>query len=127
MKALVQAALRPFGLQLRRIKHQHNPQFGPEVLFSLLKSLGFAPRRIIDVGANHGHWTRTALRYFPDAHYTLVEPQDHLKSHIEDLLAASRNITWINAGAGDTNGLFPFTISHRDDSSTFVLDADQAR
>jgi FkbM family methyltransferase len=127
MKNFIQAAFNKLGYRLTKIDSVWKPEFGIDAFFPLLKSLGFAPRRIIDVGANHGHWTRTALRYFPDAHYTLVEPQDHLKSHIQDLLAAGRNITWINAGAGDTNGLFPFTISHRDDSSTFVLDADQAR
>jgi hypothetical protein len=41
--------------------------------FSLLKERGFAPKHIMDIGANHGNWTRTALKYFPDAYYTLVE------------------------------------------------------
>jgi FkbM family methyltransferase len=120
MKALVQAALRPFGLQLRRIKHQHNPQFGPEVLFSLLKEKGFAPRRIIDVGANHGHWTRRALIYFPTASYTLVEPQDFLKREVNDLIDAGR-VQWINAGAGDEPGQLPFDVRYRDDCSSFML------
>jgi len=120
MKSLVQAALKPFGLQLRRIRYQHNPHFGLEVLFSLLKEKGFAPRRIIDVGANHGHWTRKALIYFPKASYTLVEPQDYLKQEVQDLIDAGR-AQWINAGAGDEPGQLPFDICYRDDCSSFML------
>jgi FkbM family methyltransferase len=57
---------------------------------------------------------------FPDAHYTLVEPQDHLKVHIQDLLDRGCKITWINGGVADLSGTLPFTISYRDDSSTFA-------
>jgi hypothetical protein len=45
-----------------------------DLLFLLLKCRGFSPNHIVDVGANHGYWTRTALKYFPDAYYTLIEP-----------------------------------------------------
>jgi len=127
VKNLIQSLFRKLGYRLTRLDSVWKPDYGLDSFFPLLKDLGFAPRHILDVGANHGNWTRTALRYFPAAQYTLVEPQDHLKTHIQDLLAAGHKITWINAGAGDTPGTFPFTISHRDDSSTFALDAQQAR
>src|SRR5262249_23232085 len=68
--------------------------------FSILKERGFVPEHIVDVGANRGCWTRTALKYFPDAYYTLVEPQDHLKTHVQDLLGMNGKIRWIGAGAG---------------------------
>jgi FkbM family methyltransferase len=61
-----------------------------------------------------------ALTFFPDAQYTLVEPQDHLKSNIQDLLDRGCKITWINAGVADHSGTLPFTISYRDDSSSFA-------
>lgn len=91
--------------------------YGLNIFFPLLQHLGFAPEHIIDVGANHGNWTRAAMRYFPDAAYTLVEPQAHLQASVKAL----RNVTWINAGCSDAPGLLPFTVSERDDSSTFVL------
>src|SRR5262249_17008992 len=69
---------------------------------------------------NKGTWTRRALRFFPEARYTLIEPQDHLKMHIEDLLDCGSRVTWINAGVADHSGILPFTISYRDDSSTFT-------
>ena len=96
------------------------PAYGLNSFFPLLKRLGFAPRHIIDIGANHGNWTRVALNFFPDAHYTLVEPQDDLKTNIQDLIDQGYKLRWINAGAGDKPGNLLFTIAHRDDSSSFV-------
>ena len=72
---------------------------------------GFAPRHIIDVGANHGNWTRAALNFFPDAHYTLVEPQDELRANVQDLIDQGHKLHWINAGAGDKAGNLMFTIA----------------
>jgi FkbM family methyltransferase len=91
-----------------------------ELFFSLLKRYRFDPRHIIDVGANKGSWTRRAIPFFPNACYTLVEPQDHLKAHIQDLVEGGFKITWINAGVSDASGTLPFNISYRDDSSSFV-------
>jgi FkbM family methyltransferase len=121
MKRLIQYLLAKFGFRLVRIDDGPRPSEGLDPFFSLLQKLGFAPKHILDVGANRGIWTRTAIKHFPNARYTLVEPQDHLKSHIQDLLDRGCKIQWINAGAGDKSGTMPMSISHRDDSSTFVL------
>jgi FkbM family methyltransferase len=98
-----------------------------EDFFSSLRTLGFAPKHIIDVGANHGVWTRTAIKYFPDAQYTLVEPQERLRSHIQDLVDHGYKIQWINAGAGDKPGSMPLIISPFDDRSSFVLSDSHGR
>jgi FkbM family methyltransferase len=127
VKKLVQSTLKKFGLRIVRDNNSLTQatisssacNFGLDCFFAVLQRLGFHPKHIIDIGANRGAWTRKALAYFPEAHYTLVEPQDHLKVHIQDLLARSCKITWINAGAADQSGTLPFTISYRDDSSTF--------
>ena len=120
VKALVQSLLRPFGLRLARLQSAPARDYGADVLFSVLKRFGFSPKHIVDVGANHGNWTRTSLQYFPEAQYTLLEPQKELLIHIQDLLAAGRPIRWINAGASDRSGILPFFIAQRDDSSSFV-------
>lgn len=41
----------------------------------LLRSAGYRPRVIIDVGANRGEWTRLAREVFPDSIFHLFEPQ----------------------------------------------------
>jgi FkbM family methyltransferase len=120
VKTLIQSFLRPFGLRLARLNTAPANDYGAGVLFSVLKRFGFSPKHIVDVGANHGNWTRTSLQYFPEAQYTLLEPQKQLVVHIQDLLAAGRPIRWINAGASDKSGTLPFFISHRDDSSRFL-------
>ncbi len=117
MKQVIQAILGTLGFRLVRLRNI--PDW--ERLFSLLKQRGFAPKHILDIGANHGRWTRTALKYFPDAYYTLVEPQDHLKIDVQDLLnGGGGKIRWIGAGACDKVGTLPFSIADQDHSSSFV-------
>ena len=124
MKRLIKSILRKLGLRITRDKGQ--PVSSVDAFFSMLKHLGFSPSHVVDVGANHGNWTRAALGFFPDADYTLVEPQDHLKSNVEDLIAAGRKVCWINAGAGDQPGTLQFNLAPRDDGSSFVLSPENA-
>src|SRR5271155_880979 len=92
--------------------------------FAMLKQRNFQPNLIYDVGANHGNWTRCALEYFPQAAYTLIEPQVQLKSHVEDLIKKGARIEWIPAGAGREPGIQWFNIAEHDHSSGFVLQPD---
>src|SRR5215831_7780241 len=125
MKQLVHALLGTLGLRLIRLR---NASGSLDSFFFILKERGFAPKHIIDVGANHGDWTRTALKYFPEAYYTLVEPQDHLRTHVQDLFARDGRIHWIGAGAGDKLGTLPLSISpHRDISSSFIFTREAAK
>lgn len=120
MKTLIQSLLRPFGLRLSRLREERGPDYGASVLFSTLQRFGFSPRLVLDIGANHGNWTRTALKYFPEALYVLIEPQDQLKVCVQDLIEAGCKIRWVNAGVADQPGILPFFISDRDDSSSFL-------
>jgi FkbM family methyltransferase len=123
IERLVQGALGKFGLRLVRTTNLMRAQSGLDLFFASIKRLGFDPKHIVDIGANHGSWTRKATRFFPDAEYTLFEPQDHLKIHVEDMIEAGRKIRWISAGVSDVSGMLPFSVAARDDSSRF-LDAD---
>ena len=98
-----------------------------EVFFRNIKEMGFIPQHIIDVGANHGTWTRETLKYFPDAYYTLVEPQEWLKPSLQDLLDTNSKITFNPFGAGAKSGSFMFTIVDRDDSCSFRYTEEEAR
>jgi hypothetical protein len=105
-----------FALELVRLVRP----YGHEHFFFLLRQLGFAPRYLVDVGANRGIWTRAAFKYFREPVYTLIEPQDHLRSYSQDLVAQGCKLKWINAGCGDRSGMMPFFVMYRDDASTFV-------
>src|SRR5262245_48225347 len=127
-KALLSGRLRraitesEFGLELLRSIRP----YGHNHFFPLLRQLGFAPRHVVDVGANRGFWTRAAFKYFRDPVYTLVEPQDHLRYYSQDLVAQGCKLKWINAGCGDFCGTLPLIVSYRDDASTFVDRHDNA-
>lgn len=127
MKQLIHFIFRRLGYRIVRIEEDPSPDEGLSPFFALLKRLGFAPKHVLDIGANHGNWSREAIKFFPDARYTLVEPQDGLKVHIQDLLDRRCKIQWINAGVSDRPGTLLFTLTHRDDSSTFALTEEQAR
>jgi FkbM family methyltransferase len=122
MKRLIHAAFGAIGLQITKKQDRYGSL---EHFFATVKNLGFEPTYIIDVGANHGEWTRKSLIYYPNAAVTMIEPQEHLKVNVQDLLTRP-NIKWITAGAGSENKVVKFTIAERDDSSTFVLSEQEA-
>lgn len=94
--------------------------------FDALVRLGFKPKCLVDVGANRGNWTRKALRYFPNLEVVMVEPQDWLRADMEDLLLANPRLRWVVAGASNQEGALRLTIRERDDSSNFLLSAEDA-
>lgn len=47
--------------------------------FPLLIALGFEPKRILDVGANVGDWTRSFMRIFPNATFLMLDGTDHIR------------------------------------------------
>jgi FkbM family methyltransferase len=127
MKKLIHFGLRKLGYRIVRIEDGPRPSEGLDPFLKLLKQFGFSPKHILDIGANRGLWTREAIKLFPDARYMLVEPQNHLKTYIQDLLDQGCKIQWINAGASDRSGTLPFTITNSDGSCSFAYTAAQAR
>lgn len=120
LKRAIRSALKAFGYRLTRVTDSFAPDNSLSGFFALIKGLGFDTKHILDVGANRGNWTRTAISYFPQAHYTLVEPQEELKSYVKDLFERGFHLSWINAGASDRPGLLPLHILGPDESSTFL-------
>src|SRR5262249_57775077 len=92
----------------------------------LVRGLGCDTKASGDGGANRGDWTRAAVRYFPAADYTLVEPQDLLREQIADALRSGHRIRWVNAGASNEPGVLPLYVSAKDQSSSF-LDYDRIK
>jgi|GEM_PF-1156790 len=94
--------------------------------FDSLVRRGYMPRHIVDVGANRGNWTRTATKYFPDAHYSMFEPQEKMREEVRDLLRHP-NVEFHCIGAGPVNSTMRLTQHERDDSHTFALSEQQAQ
>src|SRR5215831_809680 len=117
LKRAVKSVFKSIGYEIRA-RNYHQSVAGLDAFFELLERLHFNPNHIIDVGANHGGWTRTAMRYFPRALYTLVEPQQHLRPSVQDL-EVKHQVRWINAGCADSPGYLPLAGAEQDHSSSF--------
>ncbi|HEY1193483.1 FkbM family methyltransferase [Flavobacterium sp.] len=94
--------------------------------YNTLKAFNFHPKHIVDVGANHGTWTREALEHFPEAYFTLLEPQEWLKNSFKDILDVNPKVKFHAVGAGEKKGSFLFTIVDRDDSCSFRYTKEEA-
>src|SRR5215471_7449204 len=113
VKQLVQSGFNAFGLRVSYNK------FDLDYFFEAIKTRGFAPKHIVDVGASHAEWSRAALKHFPEAYYTLIEPQAWLQKDAHDILARGK-AKWISAGAGDKPGTLPLWAHEHDVCSTFA-------
>lgn len=114
---------RPFAYKLGFIdSFKPDKDFGKNELifnaFTNLKNKGFNPKLIVDIGANHGTWTRQTLNVFPDAEYILIEPQEWLEKSIEDLKIKNK-IKFFPLGLGNKIEVLDFKINQSDDSSSF--------
>src|SRR5690348_77183 len=73
IKHLLHSTLGAFGDLLSRLNAAAQPTHGLAPFFGLIQRNGLRPKHLVDAGANHGTWTREALKFFPDADYTLIE------------------------------------------------------
>lgn len=133
MKKILKRIINKLGYTLNKVgtnKPSLNSSSKDYLLFNFydtLKKMGFTPCHIVDVGANHGTWTREALRYFPEAYYTLLEPQHWLKKSFQDILDTNSRVQFYPVGAGEKEGSFQFTIVDRDDSCSFRYTQEEAK
>lgn len=97
-----------------------------EFFFGVLQQINFSVAHIVDVGANHGGWTRETLKYFPNAYYTLLEPQAQLQNSLNDITQFNPKVKFHAVGAGKKAGAFKFTIVDRDDSCSFIYSEEEA-
>src|SRR5258708_1554468 len=76
-----------------------------------LKSLGFAPRTIYDVGAYRGGWTRLAAGVVPAAQFVLFEAN---ADHAAELASSGHRHLIVALGAQD-GGARPFHVPRQGD------------
>ena len=71
-----------------------------------LANKGYNPKKILDIGAWNGFWTKNCRTFWPDSHYTCIEAGEKHKKSLEDI--ADRY--FINV-LGDTNKEIDFYIN----------------
>ena len=132
MKKTIKTLFNKSGYSLKKLSvnplaNAANKDFLLFNFYETLKKLNFYPNHIVDIGANHGTWTRETLRHFPEAYYTLLEPQHWLKKSIDDILEINPKVKFHAVGAGEKEGSFQFTIHNRDDSCSFRYSQEEAK
>ncbi len=116
VKRLIQSLLRPFGYQLvqsQRVAARPGagphptppPELGLHRTLRGLVARGFRPAAVAEVGAAHGQWTRTALLFWPQARYFLIEPQSDYQPALAALSQARPNVQYLIAEAGRAPGV----------------------
>ena len=126
VKKIIKSILFKFGFVTKKQSHSSEKN---ELLYNFFKTLldiDFKASHIIDIGANHGAWTRETMKYYPKAKYTLLEPQENLKHNFNDLLKKP-GVNYFACGAGAESGEFRFTIVDRDDSCSFRYSEEEAK
>jgi FkbM family methyltransferase len=93
-----------------------------EVSLGRVRRAGFAPRAVIDVGANVGEWTRLCRRVFPDVRVLAVEPQSACEPALRALATELDRVTVVQAlvGAGKASAV-PFHIHNTFNAVSSVL------
>lgn len=65
-----------------------------------IKSLGFLPTRILDVGAHKASWSQLAKSVFPDAQFCLIDPLVELEHNLKAFCDSTKNSSYYLAAAG---------------------------
>ncbi|HUE86830.1 MAG TPA: FkbM family methyltransferase [Vicinamibacterales bacterium] len=80
---------RTAGLSVHRARPENRFEAMSESL-EMMKQRGYAPRVVIDGGANLGQWATLASAVFPQAVFNLIEPQPRCQEHLRASLTAPR-------------------------------------
>lgn len=71
---------------------------------------GFEPQVIVDVGANHGGWSREVHSVYRAARYFLIEPQEEMGPFLDHFCARAEGSRWFLGGAGAQVGEMALTV-----------------
>lgn len=85
-----------------------------------LKSRGFDPKNILDVGANRAEWSDETSTIFPKANYYLIEPQEELSDDLNNFYKTHSG-KWFLGGAGAEVGELTLSIWEDLAGSSFLL------
>ena len=73
-----------------------------EVAYSRLKSQGFQPGCVVDIGAHVGRWTRATKIIFPDTPFIMIEARDEMRPDLERTTQAYCDVEYRIALLGST-------------------------
>jgi FkbM family methyltransferase len=121
MKTLIKTLLKRAGLRLSRSRPENRFQATEDAL-GQLRARGFAPRVIVDGGANMGDWTRLVQRLFPSARVVMIEPQPDCQPALQAIAGAELQAVAITA-PGIHSVRFVVSASERGCTGAHVVEA----
>jgi len=68
-----------------------------------------------------------ALRYFPSAQFVLLEPQESMRPHLDELCRETPNVRWLNVAAGESAGMSSINICEDPTHSSLLTRAGSAK
>lgn len=91
LKEATRQTFHHLGYRITRVRPQNRFNAMGETL-SMMRELGYAPKIIIDGGANMGQFTQMVRPIFPNAEIHLVEPQPACVDVLNNLVSRDPNL-----------------------------------
>ena len=117
-KSIINRAAALFGARV--VSADWGPRGVRETL-ERVKSRGFSPALVFDIGAFDGRWTQECRTIFNEARYVLVDPLDSNRDALSALASADDRITFFPGVAGAYPGTMQL-YHHGDQSSILASD-----
>jgi FkbM family methyltransferase len=71
----------------------------------------FSPKIVFDVGANKGEFTKTGLKFFPEANYFCFEPSESTHKKLSCQIVSNK-VSIHKTALSNVNEILPFTKNH---------------
>jgi FkbM family methyltransferase len=96
------------GIEVHR-RGGGGPRRTPEAVLDHVKTLGFEPATVIDVGVAYG--TPELYDAFPAARFLLVDPLEEYAPAIDEIVARLGSAEWVRAAAGASPGEIAINVN----------------
>lgn len=112
IKTLVKKALYQLGFELQRIdkskKQEDYAGFSMEGCLGRSRQRVDAIQTVIDIGASNGCWSELCMKFYPNAHYYLIEAQAPHEASLTEFVKKNRNANYVLKAAGNKTGKIYF-------------------
>lgn len=89
LKSAIKKAFRSLGYRVERDRPGNRFSATADAL-RIMKGMGYAPKTVIDGGANMGQWTEEVRAIFPGARFHMIEPQPACAKALAAIAARDR-------------------------------------
>lgn len=110
IKRLLKKGFYKLGYEIKNIRKE-NSALTMNAALARCKRRGVQVGTVIDIGASDGRWTLDCMRFFPEAHYLMIEAQEPHRVALDQLARKRPNADYVLAAAGRAEGKIYFDNS----------------